>query len=466
MSTTTDVRLEEGGPEPDGLVRPARPPALWIVGAALLALGIGTGVGLGATLWVVLAIAGVITALMALSTERGILHVLVLAPFAEGLEFGPISIGRLMAVGIVVVLFLRMVSGRLEIPAWRPATWLPAACLGLAIMASGLWAASPSGWTFEVGQLAVAGAFFAAFALLVTRPEQVTPLLMTYVVGATLVAPLGILQALSDARAVGLQGDANIFALYQVAAVPAAIALARQSSGVRRAAWILTILPILGSVFASESRGAFLALAATALLLALASPRRKTLLPLTAVAAGGAAVVASMLNNRYSVDRVTADRASGRIDLWHVAWQSFLDHPWLGIGSGSFKPQSIELLTTEPGVELVKGHLLVGDGSHVHSIYLETLAEGGIVTFTALITFLGLTAWNLFVLGRRYRTPVIAALLPMLVSFCVAAVFLSIMQSKLLWMLAGLAAALHATRTRGPAVHVGEPQTRPTAAVG
>src|SRR5215207_4617416 len=73
---------------------------------------------------------------------------------------------------------------------------------------------------------------------------------------------VALAQAGVDVRSVGLQGDPNIFALYQVAAVPAAGMLARTTTGAwRRAGWLLLVVPLVASVFAAQSRGGLLAVA-------------------------------------------------------------------------------------------------------------------------------------------------------------------------------------------------------------
>jgi O-antigen ligase len=427
----------------------------WLVAlAALAAAAVGTGVGLGFAQYVLVAVIAVALLTVSFLTERGLLYVLVLVPFGESLSIGPVTVGRLMTVLIVAVLFIRFFTGRLTIPAFPPLTWLPATGFVLLVVASGLWASDFDGWVFAIGQVVLAVAFFAAFALLIDSPAQVPALLRIFVLGAVAAAGIGFAQALTDERAVGLQGDANIYALYQVAALPAAVALARSSTGGRRLAWLIAAVPILASVIASQSRGALLALIATALVLAALHARRMVLVPLIAGIGLLVTVLAPLLDDRYAVERVSNDRASGRIDIWYTAWHAFLEQPWTGIGAGNFVGQSIERLTTEPGVELIKSHLLTGQGIEVHNIYLEALAERGVFGLVTLAVFLGCTLWCLFVASRRHRTLVVEALVPMLVAYCVASFFLSVSNSKLLWMLAGLAAALLAlssqVRSPGP----------------
>ncbi len=406
--------------------------------AALLGVAVGTGNWLVAAGGVV-ALGAVV---VATRSRLGFLYLLVLAPFGESLTVGGVTIGRLLGGLSVVVLLVLLLTGRLRVPRPPVYAWLPAAAFALWIIASGLWSTDHAAWVFAVGQVGLAVLFFASFALLVRSPHHVTSLLRVYVAGAVFAACYGLAQAFTAVRAEGLQGDANIYALYQVAALPAALALAGQSAGLRRLMWLAAMLPITASVLFSQSRGAFLAFVATALVVALVNERRRVLVPLAVVVAAALGLATTVFGDRYSVEGVAGDRASGRIDIWLVAWRAFLDAPWTGIGAGNFVPQSIDRLTTEPGVELIKSHLLTGQGIEVHNIYLEGLAERGVLGLGTLVVFLLATLYGLVVAARRHRSTVVSALAPMLVAFCVAAFFLSVSNSKLLWMLAGLAAAL------------------------
>ena len=414
---------------------------LVVLGAGVAAF-VGVGVGLGMGLWVLLGLLGLTSVVVSFRTDTGLLHILALAPFCEVLGVGPLSIGRALAVLAALVLLTRVATGQLQVPGFPTMSWMPALAFTSLVVASGLWATSMSGWAFAMGQVALALVFFAAFALLLRRPSQVAELLRTYVLGSVLAAGVGIFQALTDVRAEGLQGDANIYALYQVAALPAAVALARSAAGVRRWLWLLATLPITASLLASQSRGAIIAFAVTTLTLAAIDARRRLFVPVALGAGVLLGGIALLVDDRYAPSRVSSDRASGRIDIWHTAWQAFLDHPWTGIGAGNYVPQSIERLTVEPGVELIKSHLLTGRGIEVHNIYLEALTERGVFGLLTLVALILTTAYGLFIVARRFQTAAISALFPMLVAYSVAAFFLSVSNSKLLWMLIGLTAAL------------------------
>jgi hypothetical protein len=69
-----------------------------------------------------------------------------------------------------------------------------------------------------------------------------------------------------------------------------------------------------------------------------------------------------------------------RSSLWHVAWHEFEAHRTVGAGAGTFA-----LAWVRSGLEATQGAAL-----DAHSLYLETLAELGLVGLAALLAFLSL----------------------------------------------------------------------------
>jgi O-antigen ligase len=451
--------MTRGGPEDRGpsmlqerlAVLVTGPHFLWFL--ALTALGLGLVTGMSPLLGVLVLLT--LALLLVLRSENlverwdaAFLHVLLASVFVESVSLGGVTVGRFLALGCVVAIAVRVVIQGRTLGTSVAMYCLPALAFTLMYAVSGLWSPHLSDWLFSIGQVCLALLYFAA--VLVLTPERdpasiVGPLLRTYVVGAVVVGLYGLVQVFWADRAAGLQGDPNIYAMYQVAAVPAALVLKPRSR--HRWAYAVAIVVVLASVLASGSRGGIITAAATLLASALIlAPRHQR----TRLLAGGVLVALALAWLSFATNQRTAnvaqDRASGRIDIWHVAWTSFLENPVVGIGSGQFKPASIDLLVTTPGVELVKSHLLLGEGIEVHNLYLEALAERGLTGFVLLLVLL-VTGARWLLRSRTPRHPEVAALFPMLVSFIVATVFLSIPNNKLLWILLGLAVVLDSAET-------------------
>jgi tetratricopeptide (TPR) repeat protein len=103
--------------------------------------------------------------------------------------------------------------------------------------------------------------------------------------------------------------------------------------------------------------------------------------------------------------RVFSLSSNGRIDLWRAAWHQFESRPLLGGGAGSYeqywrqhRPSSLDV-------------------RDAHSLYLETLAELGLVGFALLVALLAAPLLAL----RSRRLPLVPAALGAYVAFLVHA---------------------------------------------
>ncbi len=383
-----------------------------------------------------------------------LLHALVMSMFFESVAVGAVRVGRVLAAAVLLLVLARLLAG------WKPPSiprlaWLPGLLFATWAWASGLWAVSSTAWQGTLGAIGLAAAYFFAFATLVESPTQVRQLLRTFALGAGVLSFVALVQAGAGVRSVGLQGDPNIFALYQVAAVPVAGMLARTTPVVwRRVGWLILVVPLVASVFVAQSRGGLLAIAVL-LPVALARGdlgRTSRGHGLFSILAGLSAVallafVAGKVDERLSLAAVTQDRGSGRLDIWSVAWGAYLREPLLGLGAGGFQSQSSRLLETTPGVEMDPNSIIFRTGIRVHSVYLETLTDLGLI---GLLLWLTILVGTLIVIARLGAVGVGATptspLLSMLLAFAVATVFLSVINSKLLWMVVGLAAAAASSR--------------------
>ena len=436
--------------QPTRSQRPGTTLQAFILVALLALVALAVLVPVLAVVIAVVAAVCVGAAVLARSSDR-MLQLLVISMFFESVTIGGVTVGRILAAIVVVVLIWRLALTR-----WRPYKLAPLTVLAVIayagwILASGYWSKSSSGWVFAVGQLALALAYFAGFALFVQTPEQLTRLFRTFVIGAVLISVLAFWQAYGNQRAEGLQGDPNLFAVYQVAAIPAALALARQSLRHRRW-WALALIPLIISILASDSRGGLIALGVMLVFMMWRGELRTTVVrkmhPLNAALAFVVVIFAGALavsfNSRLNISRIGQDRGSGRLDIWYAAWKAFLRHPLNGIGGGQFKVESIDLLQTTPGVQLIKSHLLLSPGIEVHNVYLETITEYGVVGGIIYVALLVGAFRNLRFAERHFGESVVSALTPMLLAFAIASIFLSVSNNKLFWMLIGVSVAFRA----------------------
>lgn len=134
--------------------------------------------------------------------------------------------------------------------------------------------------------------------------------------------------------------------------------------------------------------------------------------------------------------------------LWKSAWKMFQDHPWMGIGGGNFRLFYWKYL----GVQYWHERILA------NSLYLEFLADVGLIGTSLLLLFLGAVltaglgaAWRA---ASDQRTRLLSlALMAAFVGWMAHSVvdyFLEFTPTYLLfWIWAGVIAALKATATAG-----------------
>jgi len=167
--------------------------------------------------------------------------------------------------------------------------------------------------------------------------------------GTLLQEPLGYANALGGLAAIG---------------VAAAVVLVRHPR-LRLLAPVLVCL-FLATLALTESRGGWLAaLAGTAVALSLAGGRKRLAVVCAAVT-GLVLALALALPAGSLVDEAAA-RGGDRAWYWHVAWQEASAFPVAGRGAGTFE---LAWLEEQPIPVLVVD---------AHSLYLETLAELGLV---------------------------------------------------------------------------------------
>jgi probable O-glycosylation ligase (exosortase A-associated) len=167
--------------------------------------------------------------------------------------------------------------------------------------------------------------------------------------------------------------------------------------------WVRYGLPVVGaltvlSILGSQSRGAFLAVAA--MLVVFWVRARRKLMPTLLIAFGAVAAVAFMpadwTERMQSIQEFQLDKsAQGRINAWKTAINLANDQPLMGGGFRTFTKEVFAKYAPDPT-----------NVRDVHSIYFEVLGEQGYVGL-ALYLLMGIvvlvTCSRIIGLGNRYR---------------------------------------------------------------
>lgn len=162
---------------------------------------------------------------------------------------------------------------------------------------------------------------------------------------------------------------------------------------------------LLGSLVVTQSRGAVVAgLVVVPLLAAAWWPRWRA--PLVASAAAVAVTIAIAIGFgaeivRKQQDRITeANVLAFRDGIWRSALAAWERYPWFGVGMDNYSgitPERIERWRNEAGKPYDAANYV--RFPHGHSLYLNTLAERGMVGAAALAAVL--VAWLVALLRRR-----------------------------------------------------------------
>lgn len=439
------------------------------IGAGIVAATLAGALSTSHPFWAVGLVLALVLALLIAMRTGTLLILLVATMFVESLTLGGgFAVGRL-AGGFSLIVIAYLVLGRQDTLLPLNALLITAGCFGAWMLLSFYWASSGGEVFRQLLSYLLAVSYMLAFALLLRSRRDLRDVLAMFAVGALVFGLAAFGEYVSSGgvvRASGLQGDPNYFAEYQVIALPAVLALATLERRWRSACYLAVGVIIL-SVVSSLSRGGLVALivvvAATIALpsrMFFATAREKKVY---AFAVGGAMALALLLGSGNFVARAESiihptDRASGRLDIWSAAWQAWKAHPWLGIGEGNFRANSLHYLQTTPGVNTAASYVTAG--REVHNAYLETLTElgpVGLLLFLLVIALTAATFSTVFLRARRARDTHLArasiSLLLSLLAYAVTAFFLSSELQKPLWILTGIALALDrlSRQTRPPA---------------
>ena len=230
----------------------------------------------------------------------------------------------------------------------------------------------------------------------------------------------------------GMLSDNNDFALALCMSIPMLLNLGLSERRPLLRRTMIAIVPLtVITIAATHSRGAFLSLAVTSVVLAWRSRNRVAAFALLSLLgiAGFLAAPKSYIERLSTIQQYeTEGSAKGRLDAWRVAGHMIAAHPMLGVGLEKFQDNYRRY---DPNATLAQDG---GPGTRVtHNSYLEIWAECGTPAFGL---YMLLIAWSFVDLlklrseaRRRYHSSWILSYTTMfeasLVAFVVGSFFLN-----------------------------------------
>lgn len=366
------------------------------------------------------------------------------------------GLGLLLAISWVAALAMRPETENDFLSDHPAFSYLLLLFLGWAAV-SLLWAESPATGFDSVFRYGLNIVLFLIVYTAVRDRQAASWLVAAFLLGALVSAAYGIMaptdgSSLYDvSRATGTIGDANELAAMLVAALVLAGAFAvgwREYPVVLVFALLVGVFCLAGIVL-TFSRGGLVALA-VALLTAVALGGRwrpAAALLLVAVVAFSATYFVYVASPEERTRVTTIEGGTGRSDIWAVGWRMFQSSPVSGVGVGNFPVSSIHFLL-EPGA-LRRDEFIVDEPKVAHNVYLEMVAELGLVGFLLFMTIIGFSLVSAIKAARAFlakgddRMELLArAVAVAIVALLAANFFVSDQFAKQLWLLLALGPAL------------------------
>lgn len=451
-------------------------PWLWQIGLTVLTVVFGLVAGVQPRLAILVALAGVLGALIFANLVFG-LCVFTVISFLDVLPqlAGGFPVTKGLGLLLVGSWLLRRISERQTrddeggLLAQRPAV---AAALMLFLtwtVFSMLWAERSSSAADSLVRFALNFALFPiVFTTLRTR-RQIEAVFGSFVLGALIAAGWGVATGTAAAGRLGGAGlNPNQLGVPLAAGIVLAAALSanRASHALVRLAALGAAVGCMAGMFSTVSRQAVVGLGVALLVTPFVAGRGRRLVAvgLVALAFGGGVVWLGLIAPSSSVQRIThGDKygGNGRQDLWRVGWRMVRAHPVQGVGAGNFPVSSVHYLL-QPG-RTTEDSLIVDQPKVPHNIYLNVVAELGLVGLTLFSVILASCLWSALAAARTFArsgdaTAEILArgLFLALVCYLVADFFSSQLFSKQLWLLLAVGLALRRVAVRSTAPPMGK----------
>jgi O-antigen ligase len=207
--------------------------------------------------------------------------------------------------------------------------------------------------------------------------------------------PILNLLAMINGRVLGTRGHPLSYAECLLFNWAIAMCLLLVSKMREAAGWVLYLVLAGSALLVSQSRGPWVAAAFIALLAMLMSPSRRgwLIFALCGVFLGVFSTVPVFRDRAVSILDRSHSSNKERLHMWRAGEDMWKSHPILGIGPGNVKSASVGYQTPEEKVW--------GPWGHLHSLYMNFLAERGLLGLAAFFLFIGALLLELWQAWRR-----------------------------------------------------------------
>lgn len=337
------------------------------------------------------------------------------ASFNLTTAFGAPSIAKLAVPGMCALFIARFVLFR-EKPY---VGWLAIVCLATILtmkLASGIYADDWSA-TISHSEAYLKDVIFAVLALgFLSQVRSFETVTVSITLAVAAICALGMYQLTfgrdpgsfygfsqiiaNSGRFSGPLEDANFFGSIIVFTIPLAVfQVLNARNPLFFLFWAVVAVLLFSGLFATNSRGGLIGLCFGLMVMATGLTRRQFLGFAVVVSLTGALFLtlidqetrehfATIIGVAASGGETGDKSTEGRLASWEVAASLFKDYPLLGVGADNFK-QHFQYRALELGL------IFRGEGRSTHSLYLEFLAEQGLIGLGIFIGFLGIAATNI-----------------------------------------------------------------------
>ena len=216
---------------------------------------------------------------------------------------------------------------------------------------------------------------------------------------------------------------------------PLTIALFKSEKNSIKVLAIMNLFFTLTLTIVYQSRSALLVMFILMLTISFFLTRLKTAFTILAILCGVTIFIDAMTG--YGIlTKIYSHSWTSRLSLWLAAYYMFLDSPLIGNGSGSYLLMYRQSLEHHHALYLLEEHRLT---PWAHNLYLEVLAEQGLIGFLLLLTLLGFylkKAWQTLKKSTQENKLLVICVFVALIGFCLDAIFeLSLWQQWVLFLL-------------------------------